>query len=374
MKGSAAPEVRCDEEARRRLDRLSSALDAHPAAFRGNPLNLLFLEAAVPIRSAVEYLRALDGPGLCEERREYLLGDAPEWPFPVFNMKERPDPWCVSEVLFSRFDLARDLLTRQQDVGRILYDLAAKHDPDIIVLMIVDGLSYYDLSDREDAMPCLVEGITTTGFGYREVLGKPSVSQRLFTLGYRHQLGMTYFDTDSNDLAGDLYRVFGNSQIVRITAFQEALGYMRTAKMSRGYVQIAAPGLDGLCHSHQDEPPVGYYLKELLERFDAIIACLKKRRRKVLACLIADHGILWRQHIDGRTIIVGDLLPEDIRSPRYVRGSLMRDYTRVMRCAGQSYSPLRLPYLTRSLKRTEWGVHGGISAWESIVPIVVRNA
>ena len=39
---------------------------------------------------------------------------------------------------------------------------ASKKDTDIIILNIVDGLSYYDLNEDTEAMPCLVNGVTKT--------------------------------------------------------------------------------------------------------------------------------------------------------------------------------------------------------------------
>ena len=78
--------------------RLSNAIDAYPAAFRGNRLNLLFLDNAHPIYSSRDFLRQVDSPQLQEERREFLLGEREGWPFPTIQVKDRPDPWDVSEA------------------------------------------------------------------------------------------------------------------------------------------------------------------------------------------------------------------------------------------------------------------------------------
>lgn len=356
------------------IARLSRAIDAYPAGYRGNPLHLLFLEDAVPIPCAQDYLVALDRPFLCEERREYLPNAQLDWPFPVLVEKGRPDPYQLSEALFRRFDTAPTLLPVQRDIGRILSERAVAAGADLVALIVVDGLSYFDLPDKEGICPCLVDGVTITDYGYLEALGKPSVSQRLFMEGYRSQLGLTYFDTNTNALAGDLYEVFGTSQVVRISTFAEALDHIRAARIARGYVQITMPGLDALCHQHHDEPPRGEYLRQILERFDSLVDCLAKDGRRVLACLTADHGILWRECLDGRVQVVSDLLPEDCTHPRYVLGSVARAYAHVKSCRGQAYSLLKMPYLTRPLRRNEWGVHGGISAWESIVPLIVRES
>ncbi|MBI2842128.1 MAG: hypothetical protein HYX78_01880 [Armatimonadetes bacterium] len=353
---------------------LSATLNSYPPAFRGNPLNLLFLDDARPIREASAFLNLLDHPALCDERREYLLDDPANWPFPAYNISRRPDPFLLSERLYDRFDSVKDVMTTQRDVGRILAEKAKLLEPDVVALMVVDGLSYYDLPDDPENHPCFVDGATTTEVGYREVIGKPSISERLFSIGYRHQLGFTYFDTDSNTLASDLYGVFGSSQVCKIRRFDECVRMIQAEEMSRGYIQIVAPGLDGLCHRHQDQPPVKHYLSELLARYDSLVEFLCRGNRSVLACLTADHGILWREQLDGKWTAVADLHPDDSRHVRYIRGSRLRHYACVRTCMGNAYSLLKLPFTTRELKSNEWGVHGGISAWESVVPLIIRTA
>jgi hypothetical protein len=92
----------------------------------------------------------------------------------------------------------------------------------------------------------------------------------------------------------------------------------------------------------------------------------------VLACLTADHGILWREAIEGRLEVVGDLIHEDAGHARYVRGHVLRPYGRCVTCLDSHYTAFRFPFMTRELRSNEWGVHGGISAWESIVPFIMR--
>jgi hypothetical protein len=213
---------------------LSAAIEAYPAAFSGNRLNLLFLEDAHPIYSSLDFLRNLDSTFLQEERREYLLGEKEEWPFPTINIRHRPDPWQLSDALFSNFDAASKILPTQQDIGQILTDHAIKKDPDIIILNIADGLSYYDLSDDINASPCLVRGVTTTDFGFRDVIGRPTVSHRLFSLGYKSQMAFTFFDTNGQPLSAELHSTFGSSQLNRINSIEEGLNIIKGNSFRRG--------------------------------------------------------------------------------------------------------------------------------------------
>jgi hypothetical protein len=350
----------------------SAALDAYPAKFCGNRLNLLFVDEAEPILTASQYLHKLDAPVLVEEQREYLLDEEYPWPFPCFHCQTRPDPYTLSDRLFDRFDQAADLLPTQREIAGLITEKAREQEPTIVVLIIVDGLSYYDLPEDTDAIPCLVNGITITQYGYRQAVGRPSLSQRLFALGYTQQLGFTYF-ADSNDLASDLHDTFSKTQRIRIRSFDEILEYIRSTSMTKGYVQITLSGLDQICHSHHDRPPREHYLQLILERYQQLVECLQDKPGRVLACLTADHGIMWRDHTEKRLEVVTDIFHEDVRSPRYIRGGLLRAYGRFCVCDDVSYTLLRFPFVTRNFRNNEWGMHGGISAWESIVPLFLRS-
>jgi hypothetical protein len=353
--------------------RLSAAIDAYPAVFRGNRLNLLFLDDAHPIYSSQDFLRKIDSLQLQDERREYLIGEKEGWPFPTISIENRPEPWKVTEALFENFEMADKVLPTQRDVGKILIDHASRRDPDVIILNVVDGLSYYDLPEDIEAIPCLVKGVTTTDFGFREVMGKPSISQRLFSLGYKNQMAFTFFDIETRPLSVELHTTFGSSQLNRINSIDEGIEIIGKKPFRRGYIQIIAPGLDKLSHYHADRPMIRETLVKIFERLNKAIDSLSSKGRRVAAYLTSDHGILWRDEAKEKTKVVDDLFSEDTTHPRYVKGSLSRNYARALKCESQSFTLLKAPYMTRGWKHSEWGVHGGISAWESIVPIIIKE-
>ena len=358
----------------RAIKRFSGVIDAYPAGFSGDPLNLLFLEDAEAIWDAQGYLRRLDDLPLCDERREYLIDEHSAWPFPRVDVRGRPDPWLVSERLFERFDEAGRILTTQGDLAERIDKQVSRRHPDIVVLIIVDGLSYYDLPEENAGKPCFVPGVTTTQYGYRQVVGKPSISRRLFALGHTQQMGFTYFDPEVNELSGDIYHTFSPSQVTRVREFDQILRHLQQATLSREYIQISLAGLDQLCHAHYDRPPKEFYVKRVLSYYEKMIDCLQAKTQYMLVVMTADHGILWREDIENRLEIVDDLFREDLRSPRYVRGSVLRPYGHRCRCLGQNYTLLAAPWMTRRFRNNEWGVHGGISAWESLVPLLMYSS
>lgn len=354
------------------IRRFSTLLDAYPIAFRGNRLHLLFVPDARPIWSAEKYLRALQSRELTDEGREYLIAKYDSWPFPHLDFRGRPDPGEVSKCLFTNFTAAQEVLFTQRQVGSWLLDAALAGEYEIVAMMTVDGLSYYDLPDDGTADPCLVEGVSITEFGYRQVISRPKVSQRFFAAGYRDQIGFTYFDPQSNSLASDLYEPFGASQVHTVATFDEIVDILENSRLSHTYVQISAPGLDELCDGHHDRPPREAYLNQVLTRFQRLFDCLELGGRRVLACLTADHGIIWREHLEPQAVL--DELPaDDSHHPRYIPGSVRLPHARTLTHQGRGYSLLEYPYLTRHLRKTEWGVHGGLSAWESLVPFMVKK-
>ena len=353
--------------------RFSRALDAYPACFRGNPLQLLYLDDARPILQGRDYLAQLHGPGLVEEKREYCLDSSVDWPFPSHHLAGRPDPWSLSLKLFENFELARRVLIKQSDVASLIESHALRVRADTVVLVIVDGLSYFDLSEELDAQPCLVDGVTTTEHGYRAIVGDPSLSRRLFARGYVNQIAFTYYSIEGNELAGDIHDTFAPSHVERVKSFQEILASAERLRVGKAYVQVTLSGLDQLCHAHHDRPPVSYYRDQVLYRFGSLIDTLSLSRRRVLGVLCADHGILWRDELESRLKIIEDLHSEDARWPRYIRGSFLRSYGLNCQVHGHNYTLFCVPYMTRAFRNNEWGVHGGLSAWESIVPLIVRE-
>ncbi len=352
------------------MDAFGRALKAYPAGFAGNPLNLLFLDGARPIAHALAYLRALDAPAPHPDRREYLHRQLGGWPFPTVTVTARPDPWAVSHALFAHFDLACGVLNRQEDIGAILAARAEENVPDIVALMVVDGLSYYDLPANTGALPCLVTGPTITPYGYRRVIGDPPVGKLLFDRGYHEQIGLTYFDPSGNALAGDLFSLFGKSRVHRMPAIAAGMDWLSGQSLTRAFVQVTAMGLDQFSHSHRDRPPRDRYLTDTLAAFTALVDCLRAGGKRVLACLTADHGILWRDVFDAHPPEYAEL-NEATAHPRYLAHAIMRPYGLVRTTTAGTSTLLRVPYLTRAMRVNEWGVHGGVSAWESIVPLIV---
>ncbi len=88
----------------------------------------------------------------------------------------------------------------------------------------------------------------------------------------------------------------------------------------------------------------------------------------VVVYLTADHGILWRTEHEFRSLAyMGE------RRPRYARVTTEQkppaQSTR-FNLGDAQYDLFHYPYLSMDIKSNDSGVHGGLSAQESIVPLV----
>jgi hypothetical protein len=352
------------------LSTLSKALDVMPCVFQGNPLNLLFVDAFEVVRETDDYVRQLASPQLMQEQRELLLETPLGQAFYHTSFPKRPDPSDVSAMLFTRFDELDAFLLSQDDIAAHLAQRVAQTAPDVVIYVVADGLSYYDLPDSPDTQPCFVKGPSITPHGYQAAIGKPSLSRRLFNNGYVKQSAYTYFDVDSNDLAGKLHSTFGTGQVQRVREFKDIIDHVKQILgHSKTYLQVTTTALDGLCHNHRDRPPVEAYKQKLLDNFNALIEVCSQNDRRVMACLTADHGILWRDVVDFE--VIDAPTADQTTHPRYLTGSRLREYATTVRSDLGVYSLLRAPCVSRQLRSNEWGVHGGISAWESLVPLKI---
>jgi len=166
------------------LEGLSDAVDMVPCVFDGNPLNLLFLDD-VRTADSRTFARTIAAPELVEEERLVFWSRAAgSVGLPRLTLRQRPDPTRLSERLFARFDRLRDVINPQSDIGARIEKLASATRPDVVALVVVDGLSYYDLPE-EASEPWFVDGPSITQFGFREVdwvIG-PNEHSRTLTTG-----------------------------------------------------------------------------------------------------------------------------------------------------------------------------------------------
>jgi len=353
------------------MSQLDAVLNRTPVVYEGEPLLLAQLDNLVVERDVWQYVQRVDALAPVPVERTVLLGTVTSYfdRWPVIRMDGRApaDLAQFNHRLFQNYDQVRGFAFSQSDIAACIEE---DLDVDVIVLLLIDGLSYTDWMDYPGVESCLVEGPTITPVGFRNVVGQPSIARRLFKRGFRKRMGFSHWDRD-NRLTDVLFHGFDPAtQMFRVSEFKEILLVLDRLPPDQTYVQILTNGLDSISHRHRGRPPVEAIARHLYE--DVLLALIGRLQEVGATALVyatADHGILWKPEPGaGEELIV---VPDGrANAHRYARGAFLVPHSRQFSCYGVNYTVLAYPYLFRPLTRLEWGTHGGISFQESVVPFV----
>ena len=287
--------------------------------------------------------------------------------FPTVEFPAFPSIEQVNEALPSRFETTH--LFKQSDVAAEIKKRIHQELPQIVVLLVFDGLSFYDVVDWElpyaTLEPCLVDGLSITENAMQRLVGSPVLTHRLFELGYIRRLGFSYWERAKNALTNTLFSEFPENQLHRMTTFDEVLEKLGAPEWAtHTYVQIIRSGLDTVCHSHRERPDVSSLLEGLRQDILSLLAVLEKTGKSFRLFITADHGILWYTEQD-----ILPLAQEKFKT-RYTEGNVaLGDNVLTLQSDEGTYTVLTGDkVIAKNRKSNEWGFHGGISAQESLVP------
>jgi hypothetical protein len=267
--------------------------------------------------------------------------------------------------------LRRELLHQSGIKEYILDSLTAE---ELVVLIIVDGLSYHDAEALDLPMqPVFVDGITTTEPGFRRVIygnnAQSIYSALVNKKGFYQPYGFTYWSRGQEDLSTELHSAMGNN-VYRIRDFNKAVDTLRSDGPfnKKTYVQITRMGFDQDSHNRKEEPNHEAVRDAIVSDLREIKSVANEVADKYRIFATADHGILWRSQLPEKPPVVVDELAHH---PRFVEGRIDVPYGLTLQSSvGDLTTGLGYPALARELKHTEWGVHGGFSYYESIVPLI----
>jgi hypothetical protein len=218
----------------------------------------------------------------------------------------------------------------------------------------------------------LVDGITKTYEGYKNVVGDPTIGRNIFARGFSSLIGFSYWDRDNDpELTREIFVPFGMQEPNRVESFEQILNKLETSRLHKSYIPIVTHGLDQLCHKNYEKPLIEAHVNRLLSHFRELKTLIEKKGLRGLICLTSDHGILWKHKASLK--IIDEPSQDILHSPRYLDGKILRPYVLPINCCGKNYSLIRYPFITRSLRNNEWGVHGGLSAYESIIPLIIEE-
>ena len=150
--------------------------------------------------SLVEWRERIDSAGESDTDRILFVNPSPSdreeltqvFGFPRVALPPLPSIDAVNSALPSRFETSN--LLKQSEVAAEITERLAGKLPQIAVLLIFDGLSFYDVAEWElpgaTLEPCLVDGLSVTENAMRRLIGSPVLTHRLFSLDYAPTLGL----------------------------------------------------------------------------------------------------------------------------------------------------------------------------------------
>jgi hypothetical protein len=361
------------------IESLLKLLHIAPVMGHFHPLWSLCLPAEVEIATSAE---------LVAHRLDDLMPH-PEWPIlitdysPTFaarflthHMPDCPPPELINQALPARITTGHNLITHKEVGQRLVNDIQTR-GYEIVILMLVDGLSYEDVKHWPYHLtPCLIDGPSITyaqvqnsqitpDIGFPAIIGNPPVARRLVQHGLPHSRGYSYWNREQNDVSAVL---FSGMPLQRVRSINEAVSRLHKMELRGRYIQLVREGTDGLAHHRREvtATEVQSTVEAILDDFRQLLELLAEKECKSAAYLISDHGILWKhQHKFER------LAEESSAHVRYnwERPMNQSTYTALPTGNGPCYL-YHYPFIGRQIRSNDSGVHGGLSYWESVVPFV----
>lgn len=350
------------------LEDLDKLLYKTPVIARGlHPVSLAYLTEEVSLYSSLSELNLeLDEPVLRHSERIICLDPnvIHSTRFPVVKVEHDPFTPNLNSILFQQFDfIASNMLTHNQISQRIDSN---SNKYRTIVLVLLDGLSFYDCKDWNSVEPCLAAHPTKTTIGFPSIIGNPSIASRLFMKGFQKRFGFTYWRTSQNKLTRDLFSTIKDTMTLDATrpnSFAQILMWLSSHDLTDTYIQVMHTALDEYVGGHRNSIPKEAVLHEIYNNLNSILEILKSKGLPSVLYAVADHGILWKDN---------DQPIECLNFPcgRYTRGFAGPGRGKHFAFDNQDYWVLDYPQMGRNWFGNEQGIHGGISFQESIVPFI----
>jgi hypothetical protein len=351
---------------------LQHLLTLGPVMVEGHPLLPLALPPDVQIEDdSTALAHTLDSPTLFPERRVLLTRIDPRWHgrFPSLCLPHLPPETALDRYLPDRVDTARARLGTQADRAARLAARILASDIEVVLVLLIDGLSYLECHHwTEQPAPVLVDGPSTTEFGFDQILRASGLVDRLLDSRRYRLHAYCYWDRPRNALTDRLFR---GVAVQPVRTFAEAYAALRSTDLRGQVVFVLREGLDELAHRRRELSPAerAATVQEIHNDFRRLCALVADRGLSGLVCLLADHGIRWREGGE-----IAALAPaaesHNARYTLYPPGPKLAVPVMVRETP---HYLLRPGLLARPPRQNEAGFHGGISAAESLVPFLIQE-
>lgn len=339
------------------------------------PMASFYLNDFAIYRSLDAFHRQLYDPDYQFEQDVIIDADIRHHDYPRIDCTSDPVTPTLNEVVEwnnpEHHDRLRQDLLKQSNIKDHILETVTSED--LVALVIVDGLSYEAVRSQDfNTRPVVVDGSTTTGPGFRRIIyggDTLSVYGALTNKEFYNVYGFTYWPRGQEDLSTELHSAMGED-IHRIKDFEDALTKLESDAPfnDKTYVQITRMGFDQECHNRKEEPNRDRIRDELVTDIQSLAETANEVANNYQIFVTSDHGILWRDQLPEESSIIYD---EWADHARFLNGE--HDLPHSLTEQGDKENNTTVfayPHLTRELKNTEWGVHGGHSYHESIIPLI----
>jgi hypothetical protein len=359
------------------LRELQDLLRQIPVMAQVHPLSLAFLPDEVRVfENAWQMAAELDMP-TPQPTKPMLatqIEPALQHRLPVVCCTHDPLTTELNRVLLKRYDFIKaNMLCQSQVADKIVHRAAQSDklrfsaDTEAVVLMLVDGLGYDDVKRYAanwiiHTTPVLVDGVSITEQSMTRIIGEPPLSQRLFDAGFRTCLGFTYWERAEERLTDRLFTGFGD-RVRKVKSFEDVLAALGQEDVCGAFVQIVRMGLDGVAHRQRERPNVAAIVTDILNDFARLVELFERKGISAWVHLTSDHGILWAYE---HALQVYEF--SSAEHSRYYEHAKSGEHVLTVEYEGKEFALLEYPYLRRELRANEWGVHGGLSFEEGVVP------
>lgn len=347
-------------------------LQQTPVILKGNEVPIIYLDDNTKIMRNLElFNEMIDNPEPIEEKPVVILDKINKnpWKFPVIEISEDVFNENLNFLICEKYNSIEKKIFSQKEIAKYI---TSNIDYDVIITIIVDGLSYLDASYIDGVRACFVNGPTLTKIGMRNIINDPPIALRLFDLGFKKRIGFSYWNRDEI-LTNIIFHSFTQSQMKKVREFKEILSKLESMTLENSYVQIVVEGCDQVCHRNRDRPLVKEIVNRLFNNWIVNLSrIIIKKNISAIIYLMADHGIWWNQNTSDKKNYKIISHPQ-ATSKRYISGNVIGEHFITISCYGNNYSVLKYPYIFNDYAINEWGTHGGISIYESFVPFYVKK-
>ncbi len=354
------------------LQELEHLLSVGPVVVDGHPLLPLALAPDVEVMGDPEALaREMDTPTIHRVRRVLIARTSPSRTrrFRSMELPGVPSAAAIDKWIAHRLEYARQVVGTQAAHAARLADHLLDHRPEAVILLLVDGLGFMECCDwAERPIPMFVDGPSTTDFGFGQVLQASGLLPRLLESHAYRVSGYCYWARDRNRLTE---RLFCSAAVERTRDFGEALSALRDADLVGTAAVVLREGMDELAHRRRELTPRerAATVAGIRDSFCELRALLRERRIRGVVCLVSDHGVAWRDETEF-SVVLGS---SESHHARYTFFPVASDQA-VAYHSRETICYLLLPgLLCRQPRANEAGFHGGLSAAESFVPLMVQE-